>query len=46
MSKSEELRDIFAIITLHALMMEQGYKPDVCKKAYEIADQMLDERDK
>ena len=43
---SDELRDIFAGLALHALLLEEGSKTDISKRAYEIADQMLEERDK
>ena len=41
-----EMRDIFAGLALHALIIEGGFKADTSKRAYEIADQMLEERDK
>ena len=41
-----ELRDIYAVVAMHALILEKGYEPDICKKSYQIADQMLEERDK
>lgn len=43
---SDELRDIFAGLALHALLLEDGNKEEITKKAYEIADKMLEERDK
>lgn len=46
MSHENDLRDIFAILALHALLLEKGNQEGVCKQAYEIADQMLVERDK
>jgi hypothetical protein len=41
-----ELRDIFAIVAMHSLILEKGYDAEVCKKAYQIADDMMQERDK
>lgn len=46
MSNDNDLRDIFAILTLHALLLEKGNREGICKQAYQIADQMLEERDK
>jgi len=46
MSHDNDLRDIFAILTLHALLLEKGNRDGICKEAYNIADQMLIERDK
>lgn len=46
MSHDNDLRDIFAILSLHALLLDQGNKEGICKEAYQIADQMLIERDK
>jgi len=45
-NNNSELRDIFALLAMHALILEKGYNQDVCKRSYEIADQMLEERDK
>lgn len=46
MKDNGELRDIFAILTLHALIIDKGYAEGACTEAYKIADQMLTERDK
>lgn len=43
---SDSLRDIFAIMAMHALILEKGYDAQVCENAYKIADDMLTERDK
>ena len=45
-NNDSELRDIFALLAMHALLLEDGYKADVCKRSYEIADEMLETRDK
>jgi hypothetical protein len=46
MSNDNDLRDIFAILAMHALLLDQGNKEGLCSEAYKIADQMLIERDK
>lgn len=43
---SDGLRDIFAVMAMHALILEKGYDSQVCENAYKIADEMLLERDK
>jgi hypothetical protein len=43
---SDSLRDIFAVMAMHALILEKGYVDKVCEKAYKIADDMMVERDK
>jgi len=43
---NDELKDIFAALAMHALLLENGPKQDIAKKSYEIAEQMLQERDK
>lgn len=45
-SNTGEMRDIFAGLALHALLIEGGFTSDIGKRAYEIADHMLEERDK
>ena len=46
MNNDSDLRDIFAILSLHALIINKGYAEGACTEAYKIADQMLTERDK
>jgi len=46
MSNDNDLRDIFAILAMHALLIEKGNNEGLCREAYKIADDMLIERDK
>ena len=46
MSNSDELRDIFAALAMHALINQEAATPKwVAHQAYKYADYMLDERD-